>query len=254
MQKFAYDDLISRNYLYLNQELQYEIRKTKLAFFGSGLSSNIALQATRLGFTNMYLHDGDKVELSNLNRQAFDCHDLGQYKVEALRKKILEINPLCNISVGAGFVGSINDVVEQIDDSDVVINTVDCTQIYFDIIEYARKNNKLVLCPFNPGFAGLVLCFSRESVSCWDVFDKQKPLDDFEISQQLFLKYPEINAPAQAGGSIEEFLTNAREHYFPQINIGALLASSMVLTAMIKFLKKEPLKLAPEIFYVNIYG
>ena len=58
-----------------------------------GLGSNVAVALTRAGVGRLILADPDRVELSNLNRQAFDRDDVGRLKVEALRRKLLRIHP-----------------------------------------------------------------------------------------------------------------------------------------------------------------
>lgn len=58
-----------------------------------GLGSNIALMLARSGIGALGIIDFDTVELSNLNRQAFDLRHLGMPKVEALAARIAEINP-----------------------------------------------------------------------------------------------------------------------------------------------------------------
>jgi sulfur carrier protein ThiS adenylyltransferase len=58
-----------------------------------GLGSNIAVALTRLGVSNLYLYDFDKVELSNLNRQYYFLDDVGEYKANALAKHLRRINP-----------------------------------------------------------------------------------------------------------------------------------------------------------------
>lgn len=57
-----------------------------------GLGSNIAVALTRLGVSNLYLYDFDKVELSNLNRQYYFLDDVGEYKANALAKHLRRIN------------------------------------------------------------------------------------------------------------------------------------------------------------------
>lgn len=58
-----------------------------------GLGSNIAVHLARLGVGHLILADFDKVELSNLNRQHYFLRHLGQWKTEALKEQLLEINP-----------------------------------------------------------------------------------------------------------------------------------------------------------------
>src|SRR5690606_20094577 len=134
--------------------------------------------------------DGDKVELSNLNRQAFDIDDIGLMKAEALKNKILKINPSCSISINTHYIRKSGDVETEIENNDIVINTIDCNKLYFDIIEYARNKHKLVICPFNPGFAGMAICFTYDSAASYEMFDLTRELNDIEISRQLFDKFP----------------------------------------------------------------
>lgn len=70
------------------------LHNARVAVVGlGGLGSNIAVALTRLGVSNLYLYDFDKVELSNLNRQYYFLDDIGQYKADALVKHLRQINP-----------------------------------------------------------------------------------------------------------------------------------------------------------------
>lgn len=250
---FTYDDFISRNNKYIEQDVQHKIKKSKIVFFGAGLSSNIAEYCTRLGFQHIYLNDGDKIELSNLNRQLFNFDDIGKYKAEVLKERILKINPSCHVYSNNTYINTQDDFIEQIDNSDIVINTVDCNQTYFDIIEYARSKNKLVICPFNPGFGGFILCFNQHSAPSHETFDLSGELNDIEIARQLFEKYPEMMTLREAKSTADEFLLNASSCYFPQIGIGALITTALTLTTMVNFLAGETITLAPNILYKTPY-
>jgi molybdopterin-synthase adenylyltransferase len=135
LKNFRYSEFTSRNYLYIPDNVQHEIQSKKIAFFGTGLSSSIAEACVRLGFMHLHLHDGDKVELSNLNRQSFEVSDLGLFKANVLKTRLLRINPLCSISVTTNYIDKLEDFEETIKNTDIIINTVDCNKTYFDIIE-----------------------------------------------------------------------------------------------------------------------
>ena len=49
-----------------------------------GLGSHIAVMLARAGVGHLFLVDSDRVEITNLNRQAYDITHLGQPKTEAL--------------------------------------------------------------------------------------------------------------------------------------------------------------------------
>ncbi|TGX79503.1 hypothetical protein E5358_14850 [Palleniella muris] len=68
----------SRNRIYVNAEEQKKVRNTRILLGGAGIGSIIAECALRFGFENITIVDGDKVELSNLNRQNYTEGDISR--------------------------------------------------------------------------------------------------------------------------------------------------------------------------------
>lgn len=64
-----------------------------------GLGSQIAVMLARAGVGELFLVDFDQVELTNLNRQAYDITHLGCPKTEALAEILKRINPYLGITV-----------------------------------------------------------------------------------------------------------------------------------------------------------
>lgn len=64
-----------------------------------GLGSQIAVMLARAGVGKLFLVDFDKVELTNLNRQAYGMDDLGRPKTEALAEILEHINPYVELAV-----------------------------------------------------------------------------------------------------------------------------------------------------------
>jgi sulfur carrier protein ThiS adenylyltransferase len=62
-----------------------------------GLGSTVAAALTRAGIGSLIIADFDKVETSNLNRQHYFLHQLGQTKVDATMENLRKINPGVNI-------------------------------------------------------------------------------------------------------------------------------------------------------------
>ncbi|MDR3587066.1 MAG: sulfur carrier protein ThiS adenylyltransferase ThiF [Desulfosporosinus sp.] len=70
------------------------IQQTPVGIAGlGGLGSNVAWHLVRCGFSHLVLADFDRVEASNLNRQAYFPDQLGLLKTEALAETLLRINP-----------------------------------------------------------------------------------------------------------------------------------------------------------------
>lgn len=71
-----------------------KLQQVKIGLAGAGgLGSNCAQFLVRSGFKKLRLVDFDRVEASNLNRQFYFIHQVGQLKVEALKTNLLSINP-----------------------------------------------------------------------------------------------------------------------------------------------------------------
>lgn len=77
-----------------------QIKDAYVAIVGlGGLGSNIAISLARTGVGHLHLIDYDIVEPSNLNRQQYKIKHLGQFKTDALKEEIKEINPYIDIHI-----------------------------------------------------------------------------------------------------------------------------------------------------------
>ncbi len=76
-----------------------KLSRASLAIAGlGGLGSQIALMLARAGVGHLHLVDFDRVDVSNLNRQAYRIAHLHRPKTEALSEMIREINPCMRLS------------------------------------------------------------------------------------------------------------------------------------------------------------
>jgi tRNA A37 threonylcarbamoyladenosine dehydratase len=71
-----------------------------VAVFGLGGVGGYAAEAlARCGVGALDLFDGDKVSLTNLNRQIVALHStLGRFKADVMRERVLDINPQCRVA------------------------------------------------------------------------------------------------------------------------------------------------------------
>ena len=105
--------------------LQDKLQKAKVAIAGlGGLGSNIAIGLARIGVGQLHLVDFDRVDLTNLNRQHYFIHHLGQCKTEALKKQILEINPYIRVSTNCLKITASN-VATLFSDADIICEAFD---------------------------------------------------------------------------------------------------------------------------------
>lgn len=93
------EDFFSRSEALLGSERMATLRQKKVIIFGvGGVGSWCAECLIRTGLTHLTLVDGDTVQASNLNRQLPATREtIGRYKVDALRERLLQINPEAQI-------------------------------------------------------------------------------------------------------------------------------------------------------------
>lgn len=90
-QKEQFEQALSERY---TPEMYEKISRASVAIAGlGGLGSNVAVMLARAGVGHLLLVDFDRVELTNLNRQAYTCNHLGMKKTQALTEILKEINP-----------------------------------------------------------------------------------------------------------------------------------------------------------------
>lgn len=149
-----------RNQGYISGDSQAKIAETTLLIAGCGIGSATAICATRLGFQKFILIDGDVVGTNNLNRQAFDASDVGRLKVEALKDKILAINPQAEVEAIAQNLDDQN-VTSVVARADIIFDTVDFLDLPAILALHltAHHLKKPILTALSVGFGALVWYF-----------------------------------------------------------------------------------------------
>jgi tRNA A37 threonylcarbamoyladenosine dehydratase len=101
--------------------------KTKVILFGTGgVGSWCAEGLVRSGITHLTIVDGDRVAASNVNRQAMaTSRNIGEVKVEAMKSRLLEINPQAEIETVFGTYSDENWETFGLDRYDYIIDAID---------------------------------------------------------------------------------------------------------------------------------
>jgi hypothetical protein len=118
-----------------------------------------------MGFQNFVLVDGDTVELHNLNRQFYDFADVGKPKVQALKDKILRIDPGASVEAVEAYLDADNtDAIVR--DADIVFDTIDFLDLsaILRLHAAARNTGAHVFTALSVGFGALVWYFPAGSV------------------------------------------------------------------------------------------
>jgi sulfur carrier protein ThiS adenylyltransferase len=118
-----------------------------------GLGSNCAMHLVRSGFTRFVLVDFDRVEFSNLNRQAFFRDQEGQYKAEALAVNMRAVNPDLDLDIYVERV-DVARVKRLFGDCDAVVEAFDRAAAKKRLVEALLPLGRLVVSASGIGGCG----------------------------------------------------------------------------------------------------
>lgn len=140
--------------VYLGEDRLAFLQRVVVGIAGAGgLGSNCAMHLVRSGFKRFVLADFDKVEESNLNRQAFRLDQVGQYKVLALAENMRAVNP--DVEVDFRTVEMTPDNMEAIfADCDAVVEAVDQPFVKKALVETMLPTGKLLVAASGIGGVG----------------------------------------------------------------------------------------------------
>lgn len=107
-----------------------------------GLGSNVAFMLVRSGVRHLALIDHDRVDASNLNRQAFVPEDIGSPKVAALARHLLHLEPNLTLTIHQLLVTPEN-AATLLHDYPIVVEAVDNAQTKAMLYETFAPSKKL---------------------------------------------------------------------------------------------------------------
>jgi molybdopterin/thiamine biosynthesis adenylyltransferase len=115
-----------RNIGILTEEEQNRLFTSTVSIVGMGCTGCAILEfLARSGVSSFTLIDGDRFEETNINRQLYaKSSTIGQFKVEAAKEAVLDINPNADVTAHPYFLESENDR-KIFESSDLIVNGVD---------------------------------------------------------------------------------------------------------------------------------
>ncbi len=143
-QEELYNTLASR----CGEGASRKLTSARVAILGlGGLGSHIALTLARMGVGCLHIIDFDKIELSNINRQAYTLSQVGLYKTEALTALLHEINPYTKV-IASNTVITAQNAVPLLEYDTIIaeaFDSADAKSMLFDALSPSLKEKKLVM-------------------------------------------------------------------------------------------------------------
>ncbi|WP_448310698.1 ThiF family adenylyltransferase [Pantoea sp. PGP6] len=136
---------------------QQDLRAARVLVVGAGgLGSTVLPLLVGAGVGFIRLYDGDRVELHNLHRQTlFDMADIGEPKVSAARRALIQRNPDCEIDARAQVL-SASLLPEALDSIDLVIDAADNFAITYQLSDACLLRSLPLVCASVLGRKGYV--------------------------------------------------------------------------------------------------
>ena len=178
-----YLDRYSRQIILKNIGLagQKKITNSKVFIVGAGgLGCPIADLLCRAGVGEIGIIDYDKVTLSNLNRQTlYNTSDIKKYKVEVLKKKLNQINPLIKVNIFKKNIHekNINNLISKYH---IIVDASDNFNTKFLLNERSIKLKKKLIVGAISKFDGHIFVFDFKNTqnACLKCFYQEKPSDE----------------------------------------------------------------------------
>ncbi len=172
---------------------QEKLASCRVAVFGAGgLGGRVAWELASIGVGELWLLDGDRVELSNLNRQIqYTEAEIGNLKVECLATRLRAFNSSIAVRSVAERIEGEGRLAEFIAGADLLVDAADwpahevehwCNSACFEAgIPYIAMSHQPPIARIGPLYVpGVTGCFACQEIS----YRRTYPLFDVAIEQR----------------------------------------------------------------------
>ena len=142
-----------RTAMLLGEDAMERLKNAHVAVFGIGGVGGYVVEAlARAGIGHLSLIDSDTVSLSNLNRQLLAAHStLGMPKVEAAKKRILDINPEAQVEIHPIFYTPETAHLLDFTRFDYIVDAIDTVTGKLALVEQANAAHTPIICCMGTG-------------------------------------------------------------------------------------------------------
>lgn len=143
----------SRTELLFGKEAMEKLSHSRVAVFGvGGVGGYVCEALVRSGVGAFDLIDDDKVCLTNLNRQIIATRKtVGQYKVDVMKERMLEINPQVEVTTHKCFFLPENAQEFPFEQYDYVVDAVDTVTAKISLVMEAQEKKIPIISSMGAG-------------------------------------------------------------------------------------------------------
>ena len=142
-----------RTAMLLGGEAIEKLQKARVAVFGIGGVGGYTVEAlARAGIGRIDVIDNDTVSMSNINRQILATHStVGIPKVEAAKKRILDINPNCDVVTHQVFYTPETEGQFEFSQYDYIVDAIDTVTGKLALVQNAHAVGTPIICCMGTG-------------------------------------------------------------------------------------------------------
>ncbi|OON93770.1 MAG: tRNA cyclic N6-threonylcarbamoyladenosine(37) synthase TcdA [Candidatus Epulonipiscioides saccharophilum] len=147
------NDIFSRTQMLIGEDGLNLLKQKTVAVFGIGGVGSYSVEAlARSGIGKLILIDNDEIAPSNINRQIHaNIKTVGQPKVEAMKNRILDINPELQVLIHQKLYNTNTSAELLLDSYDYVIDAIDMVSAKIDLIERCTSRNINIISAMGAG-------------------------------------------------------------------------------------------------------
>jgi tRNA A37 threonylcarbamoyladenosine dehydratase len=137
------NEIFQRLILSIGIEKFNKLQNKRIAIIGLGGVGSYSLEViARSGINNILIMDRDVIDVTNINRQLLALNsNIGEYKTDLAYKRILDINPNCNITKYTTFLDESNMNLILDFKPDYVIDCIDTISSKYELIKTCLLND-----------------------------------------------------------------------------------------------------------------
>lgn len=145
------ESIYTRTAMMLGDAATGKLKASHVAVFGvGGVGGFVAEALARAGVGKITLIDADRVSVSNINRQIIALHStVGRYKTEAMKERIADINPECEVVAINEFYSEENPI--DLSDFDYIADCIDTVKSKLHLICEAKLKEKSIISSMGAG-------------------------------------------------------------------------------------------------------
>lgn len=147
------NDPFIRSRMLLGSSGMERLFAARVAIFGLGGVGGYAAEAlARAGIGQLDLIDHDTIGVSNLNRQILALHStMGMSKVEAAKRRILDINPSCVVRTHETFYTPETAGLFDFAQYDYIVDAIDTVTGKLCLVQQAEAAHTPIICAMGTG-------------------------------------------------------------------------------------------------------